>query len=150
MGNLQGQTAVITGAAQGLGYAIAKAYVAEGMKVALMDVRGDILENVADECRAMGGDVLPITVDLADAAQTQAAIDAALATYGTPPCAHPQRGLANHALNAGNHAGQLAEGNQYHLAGGFHPEQSGLETDDRRWWRQHRLCVLGFRLQRFH
>ena len=84
MGELQGQTAVITGAAQGLGYGIAKAYVAEGMKVALMDVRGDILENVADECRALGGDVLPITVDLSDAAQTQAAIDAALAQYGTP------------------------------------------------------------------
>ena len=84
MGELQGQTAVITGAAQGLGYGIAKAYVAEGMKVALMDVRGDILENVADECRALGGDVLPITVDLSDAAQTQTAIDTTLAHYGTP------------------------------------------------------------------
>ena len=84
MDELQGQTAVITGAAQGLGYGIAKAYVAEGMKVALMDVRGDILENVADECRALGGDVLPITVDLSDAAQTQAAIDMALEQYGAP------------------------------------------------------------------
>ena len=44
MGELQGQTAVITGAAQGLGYGIAKAYVAEGMKVALMDVRATSLK----------------------------------------------------------------------------------------------------------
>ena len=81
---LSGQAAVVTGAAQGLGYAIAKAYTAAGMRVALMDVRGDILQQVADELRAAGGDVLPITVDLADAEDTQAAIDAALAQYGAP------------------------------------------------------------------
>ena len=81
---LQGQAAVVTGAAQGLGYAIAKAYAAAGMRVALMDVRGDILERVAEELAAEGGDVLPVTVDLSDAAATQAAIDAALAHYGTP------------------------------------------------------------------
>lgn len=82
--NLQGQAAVVTGAAQGLGYAIAKAYVSEGMRVALMDVRADILATVASELKAMGGDVLPLAVDLADAQQTQAAIDAALNHYGAP------------------------------------------------------------------
>ena len=81
---LRGQAAIITGAAQGLGYAIAKAYIAEGMKVALMDIRGDILARVADEFAALGGDARPIAVDLADAADTQRAIDAALAHYGRP------------------------------------------------------------------
>ncbi|MYD11613.1 MAG: SDR family oxidoreductase [Chloroflexi bacterium] len=81
---LPGQAAVVTGAAQGLGYAIAKAYAAAGMRLALMDLRGDILERVADELRADGGDVLPLTVDLADADATQSAIDAALAEYGPP------------------------------------------------------------------
>lgn len=82
--NLQGQAAVVTGAAQGLGYAIAKTYVQEGMRVALMDVRADILATVAEELEAMGGDVLPLAVDLADAQQTQAAIDDALGHYGAP------------------------------------------------------------------
>ncbi len=82
--SLRGQTAVVTGAAQGLGHAIAKAYVSEGMRVALMDVRADILATVADELKAMGGDVLPIAVDLADAQQTQAAIDVAIDHYGAP------------------------------------------------------------------
>jgi len=81
---LRGQTAVITGAAQGLGYAIAKAYVAAGLRLALLDIRGDLLEKVAAELSAMGGQALPITVDLADAAQTQAAIDQALDCYGAP------------------------------------------------------------------
>ena len=83
-GKLCGQVAVVTGAAQGLGYAIAKAYVSEGMKVALLDVRGDILREVAAEFKDVGGDVLPITVDLSDADDTQAAIDTVLAQYGTP------------------------------------------------------------------
>ena len=81
---LQGQVAVVTGAAQGLGCAIAKAYVGEGMKVALLDIRGDILQEVAAELKDAGGDALPITVDLSDAGDTQAAIDAVLAQYGTP------------------------------------------------------------------
>lgn len=84
MNSLRGQVAVVTGAAQGLGYAIAKAYVSEGMKVALLDIRGDILQEVAAEIKEMGGDGLPITVDLSDAEDTQAAIDTVLAQYGTP------------------------------------------------------------------
>ena len=81
---LRGKVAVVTGAAQGLGYAIAKRYAAEGMRVALMDVRADLLAKVAAELTAEGGDVLPITVDLSAASETQAAIDAALAHFGAP------------------------------------------------------------------
>ncbi len=84
MNSLRDQVAVVTGAAQGLGYAIAKAYVSEGMKVALLDVRGDILQEVAAELNDSGGDVLPITVDLSDAGDSQSAIDTVLAQYGTP------------------------------------------------------------------
>ena len=81
---LQGQVAVVTGAAQGLGCAIARAYVGEGMKVALLDILDDILQEVAAELKDAGGDALPINVDLSDAGDTQAAIDAVLAQYGTP------------------------------------------------------------------
>ena len=84
MNSLRDQVAVVTGAAQGLGCAIARAYVSEGMKVALLDVRGDILQEVAAELKDAGGDVLPITVDLSDASDTQTAIDTVLAQYGTP------------------------------------------------------------------
>ena len=81
---LRGQVAVVTGAAQGLGYAVSKAYAAEGMRVAMMDIRGDLLQRVASECRAIGGDALPLSVDLSDAAASQAAIDSVLEQYGTP------------------------------------------------------------------
>ena len=81
---LQGQAAIVTGAAQGLGYAISKAYAAEGMRVALLDIRGDLLAELASEIKRSGGHAWPITVDLSDAGETQRAVDAALAHFGAP------------------------------------------------------------------
>jgi NAD(P)-dependent dehydrogenase (short-subunit alcohol dehydrogenase family) len=82
--DLQGKFAVLTGAAQGLGNAVSKAYAHAGMRLALMDIRGDKLDELAGELRAGGAEVLPIQVDLSDANDTQRAIDAALAWGGTP------------------------------------------------------------------
>lgn len=81
---LNGTFAILTGAAQGLGLAIARAYAAQGMKLALIDVQADKLNALADELRAGGTDCLPIPVDLANADATQAAVDQALAAYGKP------------------------------------------------------------------
>lgn len=81
MEDLKGAAAIITGAAQGLGYAIARAYLAEGMRVALMDVQADKLEQAAHD---LGGDTLPIQADLSDENATRAAVQRALNHYGTP------------------------------------------------------------------
>ena len=82
--DIQGKVAFLTGAAEGLGYQIAKAYARAGLKIALMDVQADKLKALAEELQAGGTDCLPIVVDLADVAATQAAVDQALAHYGTP------------------------------------------------------------------
>jgi NAD(P)-dependent dehydrogenase (short-subunit alcohol dehydrogenase family) len=81
---IKGKVAILTGAAEGWGKAIAMAYAHAGMKLALMDVQGEKLQRLADEIKAMGGDCLPIVVDLADADATLAAAEEALAYYGTP------------------------------------------------------------------
>jgi NAD(P)-dependent dehydrogenase (short-subunit alcohol dehydrogenase family) len=82
--DIKGKTAILTGAAEGWGYEIAKTFIRAGIRVALMDVQAEKLQRLADEIKAMGGDCLPIVVDLADAEATQAAADQALAHYGTP------------------------------------------------------------------
>jgi NAD(P)-dependent dehydrogenase (short-subunit alcohol dehydrogenase family) len=84
MSDLRGAAAIVTGAAQGLGLAIARAYAAEGMRVALLDVNAAALAQAAEEIRASGTDCQPITVDLSDADATQRAIDEVLDALGTP------------------------------------------------------------------
>lgn len=81
MSDLAGKTAVITGAAQGLGRAIALAYAQAGMRLALLDVQADKLKQLAQE---LNTDCLTIAVDLSQAADTQAAIDTVLREMGTP------------------------------------------------------------------
>ncbi|MDX2138514.1 MAG: SDR family oxidoreductase [Chloroflexota bacterium] len=82
--DLRGRVAIVTGAAQGLGYAIVHAYARAGMRIAMMDVRESALARVTDELHEAGADCLPIVVDLSSATETQAAVERALAHYGTP------------------------------------------------------------------
>lgn len=81
MSDLTGKTAIVTGAARGLGYAIAKAYVRAGMRVALLDVRQELLAEVQSE---FGELTAAFTVDLADATSTQAVAAEAVAWCGPP------------------------------------------------------------------
>lgn len=59
-------TAVVTGAAQGNGAAIAKGMAAAGMKVALADVKATELETVRDAIVAAGGTAFAAPLDVSD------------------------------------------------------------------------------------
>ena len=64
---LDGKVGVVTGAAQGIGEAAARLFVARGMrKLLLVDRRGDRLEAVAESLRAQGASVETMVLDLAD------------------------------------------------------------------------------------
>jgi NAD(P)-dependent dehydrogenase (short-subunit alcohol dehydrogenase family) len=91
---LKGRVAIITGAGQGLGYAIAKEYAAEGATVALIERDQDALERAQDDI----GNALAYELDvtdyetygraIADVAEKAGHIDilvnnAAIAFYGT-------------------------------------------------------------------
>ena len=85
MTDLRGAFAIVTGAAQGLGRAISTAYARAGMRVALMDVRQDLLDDACAELRRTeNADCLAIPVDLADADSTTAAARRAIDQYGAP------------------------------------------------------------------
>jgi short-subunit dehydrogenase len=69
-----GQVAVITGASSGIGWALAKQLAREGCAVGLVARRRDNLDKLAGEIRAAGGKVTVASADVADRAQTVAAI----------------------------------------------------------------------------
>lgn len=73
MTRLAGKTALITGAARGIGLAFAQRYVAEGARVAIGDIDIDRARQVASE---IGDAAIAVHMDVTD----QASIDAAVAT----------------------------------------------------------------------
>jgi short-subunit dehydrogenase len=68
------QTAIVTGASSGIGWALAKALAGEGAKVGLVARRRDKLDELAGEIRAAGQVAVPAAADIADRRQTFAAI----------------------------------------------------------------------------
>ncbi|MFZ3566146.1 3-oxoacyl-ACP reductase FabG [Streptomyces sp. BH097] len=82
MALLADRTAVVTGGAQGIGLAIARAYVREGAKVVLGDLDLDAAEAAAKE---LGGPSVAHAVrcDVTRAAQVGALIQAAIDTFGS-------------------------------------------------------------------
>ncbi|HEX8316343.1 MAG TPA: SDR family oxidoreductase, partial [Flavisolibacter sp.] len=67
--SLKGKVVVITGASSGAGRAAALKFAGTGARVVLAARREDVLKDVADECRALGGDTLVVTTDVTDAGQ---------------------------------------------------------------------------------
>jgi 3-oxoacyl-[acyl-carrier protein] reductase len=78
---LSGQTAVITGGAQGLGYAIAERFIAEGARVVLGDVN---LETTEVAAKQLGGDdvALAVRCNVARADEVDALLKTAVDRFG--------------------------------------------------------------------
>ena len=78
-GRLAGRVALVTGAARGIGRAIAAAYAAEGAVLALADLDAD---GAAAAARALGDGAVALPVDLAVPAQASAVVERAVAALG--------------------------------------------------------------------
>lgn len=82
MQDLTGKTAVVTGAASGMGNAMARRFAREGMKIVLVDVEADALAEATAALEADGADILAQQVDVSDAAAMDALADATLERFG--------------------------------------------------------------------
>jgi NAD(P)-dependent dehydrogenase (short-subunit alcohol dehydrogenase family) len=65
MRDFSGRTAVVTGAANGIGLEIARALAAEGANLVVADLHGEAAENVAAELRSNGTRAIGVQVDVA-------------------------------------------------------------------------------------
>lgn len=85
MRGLAGRVAVVTGAAQGIGRAIADAFATEGSHVALLDREAELGAEAATEIgEASGGRTLFVEADVTDAAGVEAALARVAAELGPP------------------------------------------------------------------
>lgn len=82
MTDLKGKVAVVTGASSGLGKDAAIAYAKAGADVVLLARRLDRLEQVAEEIKKLGRDVLPLKVDVSDEENVKDAISKAYDHFG--------------------------------------------------------------------
>lgn len=71
MNTFQGKVAVVTGAASGIGRALAERCVQEGMKVVLADIEEQALLQVSRELTARGAQILTIPTDVSQAAEVE-------------------------------------------------------------------------------
>lgn len=83
-GRLEGKRVVVTGAAQGIGLAIAEAFLGEGASLFLIDRDGDLLASEAERLRAAGGKVGHATADITDADAIEQTVAAAAREIGQP------------------------------------------------------------------
>jgi 3-oxoacyl-[acyl-carrier protein] reductase len=76
---LEGKTALVTGAASGIGKAIAETYVREGARVAVVDINGDAAKTVA---RIIGNNAIALRCDVTKKADFAGAVEETLAAFG--------------------------------------------------------------------
>jgi NADP-dependent 3-hydroxy acid dehydrogenase YdfG len=76
------QVAAVTGAASGIGSALASAFAERGLAVVMADVESDALDRAAREVERSGSRVLAVPTDVGDPAAVEAFAEAALARFG--------------------------------------------------------------------
>ncbi|WP_436862863.1 3-hydroxybutyrate dehydrogenase [Staphylococcus caeli] len=79
---VKGKVAIITGAASGIGLAIAKVFLENGAKVVLADLNEDKLVQETDALKAQGYDCMPIKVNVTDEQAVKSMIDQTVEQYG--------------------------------------------------------------------
>jgi len=92
MSLLENKIALITGAGAGIGRASALLFSQEGAKVALFSRTKKSVEETADMVRKIGGDVVVIVGDVANADDSKRAVSTVINTYGQLNCAFNNAG----------------------------------------------------------
>ncbi|MEE1132601.1 MAG: SDR family NAD(P)-dependent oxidoreductase, partial [Caryophanon sp.] len=79
---LEGKVAIVTGAASGMGKAIAELYAKEGAKVVVSDYNFEGAQAVAAQIKEAGGEAIANRANVAELADIEAMFEATKAAYG--------------------------------------------------------------------
>ncbi len=83
MQEFHGKVAVVTGAASGIGLALAEIFAEQGMKLVLADVEAEALERARSRVANLGAETLGVRTDVGDPEQVEALAEAAQNRFGS-------------------------------------------------------------------
>ncbi|MEU6250391.1 3-oxoacyl-ACP reductase FabG [Glycomyces sp. NPDC047010] len=113
------RTAIVTGAARGIGAATARRLAADGHAVAVLDLAEDQAAAVADDINAKGGKAIAVGADVADEAAAAAAVARTAAELGPPQILVNNAGILRDNLLFKMSAGDWDAVLGVHLRGAF-------------------------------
>ena len=93
-GPLHDKVALITGGASGIGRATALTFAGDGAKLVVADMNEDGGQQTVHMITENGGEAIFLQVDVTQAAETEAMISKAVATYGRLDCAFNNAGIS--------------------------------------------------------
>jgi 3-oxoacyl-[acyl-carrier protein] reductase len=95
---LKGKVGIITGAARGMGKAIAKTFAHEGAVVGLLDVQEEELNQVVNEIQTEGGKALGLVTDVRYYDQVEKAVQSVMENFGAIDILVNSAGLSGNGL----------------------------------------------------
>lgn len=101
--DFEGKVAVVTGAASGIGAAIARALAADGAKVLVADLDPEGADDIARAIQASGGTARAHEVNVADAVEVEAMVEAAKSDFGGLHLAVNNAGIGGPAALTGEY-----------------------------------------------
>jgi NAD(P)-dependent dehydrogenase (short-subunit alcohol dehydrogenase family) len=97
-GSFEGQVALVTGAAVGMGFATAKAFAEAGAAVALVDMNQDTLQQAADRLVQSGHKAIAVRCNVANDEEVAAMVEKTMAAFGRLDAAFNNAGVQSPAL----------------------------------------------------
>ncbi|WP_321792531.1 glucose 1-dehydrogenase [Burkholderia pyrrocinia] len=96
--NFNGQVALVTGAASGMGLAAARAFAEAGASVALADIRADTLDAATQELTAAGHRVIGVAGDISDEIYVKSLVEQTVKAFGRLDAAFNNAGIQSPAV----------------------------------------------------